>query len=54
MNTAQHLTAPEAAAAFGVSLRTVRRWIAAGKVDTIKPTPGRRILVVVPEGTKAA
>lgn len=53
-NTDQHLTAPEAAAAFGASLRTVRRWIALGKVDTIKPTPGRKILVVVPADTKAA
>lgn len=54
MNNAQHLTAQEAAEAFGVSLRTVRRWIALGKVATIKPTPGRKILVVVPADTKVA
>lgn len=46
-NTDQHLTAAEAAEHYGVSLRTIRRWIAAGRVESIRPTPGRAIRVVV-------
>ena len=45
--TDQHLTAAEAAEHYGVSLRTIRRWIAAGRIETVRPTPGRAIRVIV-------
>jgi len=47
MNTDKHLTAAEAAEHYGVSLRTIRRWIAAGRIETVRPTPGRAIRVIV-------